>query len=161
NLSVQHSAGRNDSVEFTYLGSSTHRLPNPVDMGQCRPAANLFCDPGTRPWPRYGLMLYADSAGNSSYEAFIAKYEHRTSLGLNVRVEYTLGKALSDSWQASLTGSNQVTICRRCSKGPATFDVRQRGVASAVWELPFGHGTRWGGGVPRWADLAVGGWTVT
>src|SRR5262249_30283331 len=101
NLSVQHSAGRNDSVEFTYLGSSTHRLPNPVDMGQCRPAANLFCDPGTRPWPRYGLMLYADSAGNSSYEAFIAKYEHRTSLGLNVRVEYTLGKALSDSWQAS------------------------------------------------------------
>ena len=100
NLAVQQSVGRNDLVELTYLGSSAHRLPNVVDMGQCRPTPDLYCDPATRPWPRYGLMLYQDGAGNSSNHAFIAKYEHRMDRGLNLRFEYTFGKALSDTWQA-------------------------------------------------------------
>jgi hypothetical protein len=51
--------------------------------------------------------------------------------------------------------------CRRCDKGPATFDVRQRAVASAVWEVPFGNGRRFGGKVPRVANLAAGGWNLT
>ena len=73
NLALLQNVGRNDLVAFTYLGSSAHRLPNVVDMGQCRPTPDLYCDPGTRPWPRYGLMLYQDGAGNSSNQAFIAK----------------------------------------------------------------------------------------
>ena len=97
NLALQQSVGRNDFVELTYLGSSAHRLPNVVDIGQCRPTTDLYCDPGTRPWPRYGLMLYQDGAGNSSNHAFIAKYEHRMARGLNLRFEYTYGKALSDT----------------------------------------------------------------
>ena len=123
-------------------GSSAHRLPNLVDFGQCRPTTDLYCDPGTRPWPRYGLMLYLDSAGNSSNHAFIAKYEHRMGRGLNLRFEYTYGKALSDAWQAVNVSSNQVTDCRRCSKGPASFDTRHRAVTSAVWQIPSGSSER-------------------
>ena len=154
NLVLQQGVGRNDFVELVYLGSRSHRLPNVVDTGQCRPAPDLYCNPGTRPWPRYGLMLYQDGAGNSSNQALIARYEHRMDRGLNLRFEYTFGKALSDSWQAGNVSSNQITICRRCSKGPATFDTRHRAVASAVWQIP----------IPRrkdWTDAALGGWTVT
>jgi len=106
-------------------------------------------------------LLDADSAGNSSNEALIAKYEHRTDQGLNLRFEYTFAKALSDTWQAALSSSNQVTDCRRCSEGPTTFDVRHRAVASAVWELPFGRGNRYGGIMRRWTDTLAGRWTVT
>ena len=134
---MQRNVGRNDLVELAYLGSSAHRLPNVVDMGQCRPTPDLYCDPGTRPWPRYGLMLYQDGAGNSSNEAFIAKYEHRMDRGLNLRFEYTFGKALSDSWQAANVSANQVTDCRRCSKGPATFDTRHRAVTSVSMADPL------------------------
>ena len=49
------------------------------DPSQCRPTANLFCDPATRPYPQHGLVLYSQSSGNSSYEAFVAKYEHRVT----------------------------------------------------------------------------------
>src|SRR6185436_2287807 len=89
NFSVQHSVSRKDSVELDYLGSSGHRLPNIMDLSQCQPAANLFCDSKTKPWPRYGLVLYGDSSGNSSYQALIAKYEHQVASGLNLRFEYT------------------------------------------------------------------------
>jgi hypothetical protein len=157
NLSIQHNVRRSDYVELTYLGSSAHRLPNLIDMGQCRPTAGLFCDPATRPWPRYGLMLYADDAGNSSNEALISKYEHRISDGLNLTLEYTFAKALSDAWWFANTSTNQITDCRRCSKGPANFDVRHRAVASAVWDLPFGRGRLFN----SWANKAIGGWSVT
>ena len=156
NLSIQHNLSRNDFVELSYIGSSAHRLPNILDLAQCRPTASLQCDPGTRPWPRYGLIGYVDSAGNSSNQAFISKYEHRMEQGLNLRFEYTFGKALSDTWQATNT-TNQIASCRRCSKGPTNFDVRHRAVASAVWELPFGRAYHPSG----WAGMAVGGWSVT
>jgi hypothetical protein len=157
NFSIQHNVRRNDLVELTYLGSSAHRLPNIIDLAQCRPAASLLCDPSTRPWPRYGLIGYVDSAGNSSNEAFISKFEHRMDQGLNLRFEYTLGKTLSDTWQAGNASSNQISICRLCSKGPTNFDVRHRAVASAVWELPFGRGKY----SSVWANPIIGGWSVT
>jgi hypothetical protein len=161
NFSLQHSPTRSDSVELDYLGSSGHRLPNVIDLAQCRPTENLFCSAANKPWPRYGLLLYGDSSGNSSYEAIIVKYEHRAASGLNVRFEYAFAKALTDTWQSSLSSYNQISDCRSCSKGPATFDVRQRAVAGLVWELPFGRGQRLGGNVPRLLDITVGRWTLT
>jgi hypothetical protein len=160
NVSVQQSLGRNDSIELSYLGTSAHRLPNVLDLAQCRPGPDLYCDPASRPWPRYGLLLYVDSSGNSSNEALISKYEHRIDKSLNLRFEYTLAKALSDGWQAVLASSNQITDCRGCSKGPATFDVRHRAVASAVWEVPSG-GNRDSGLLPGWVHTAAGGWTIS
>ena len=154
NFSIQHNVSRKDFVELSYLGSSAHRLPNIIDLGQCRPTASLFCDPGTRLWPRYSLIGYVDSPGNSSNHALISKYEHRMDQGLNVRFEYTFGKALSDTWQASNT-TNQIATCQRCSKGPTNFDVRHRAVASVVWELPFGRGAS------GWQRLPIGAWSAT
>ena len=145
---------RNDFIEFIYRGSSSHRLPNVIDMGQCRPTATLLCEAATRPWPRYGLMLYQDGAGNAAYHAFVAKYERRMDGGLNLRFEYAFAKALSDAWQASNASSNQIATCRSCSRGPTNFDVRSRAVVSAVWEVPFQH-------LSGWRQLATAGWSLT
>jgi hypothetical protein len=154
NFSIQHNAGRNNFIELSYLGASAHRIPNVVEMGQCRPTATLLCSSSTRPWPRYGMMIYEDGSGNSSYEAFIAKYEHRIDRNLNLQVEYTFAKSLSDAWQSVNSSSNQITACRACSKGPNNFDVRSRAVASAVWQLPFG------GGNNSWVNGAIAGWNL-
>jgi hypothetical protein len=160
-VSLQHGAGFGGLFEISYLGSSSHRLPNPIDLSQCRPAANLFCDAAARPWPRYGLMLYGDSSGNSSYSALIARYENRMNQVLNLRFEYALGKAITDSWQSLLGIQNQISQCRKCSRGPATFDVRHRAAGSVISELPFGRGRRYGATMARWADAFAGGWSVS
>jgi len=161
NLSLQHSLSGSDSIELDYLGASGHRLLNVYDLAQCRPSGSLYCDPASKPWPRYSTLLYVDSSGNSSYEAFLAKYQHRVASGLDLRFEYTLGKTLTDTFQSGQALYNQISDCRRCSKGPATFDVRDRAVSSLVWETPLGKGQRVGGGMPGWADVALGKWTIT
>jgi len=145
NLSVQQGLGK-DSLELSYLGSSGHRMLNLTDLDQCRPGRDLFCNVATKPWPRYAVLAWIDSSGNASYEALIAKYQHRMDRGLNLRFEYALAKALTDSWQSSLAPDSQITACRACDKGPATFDVRHRAVASVIWQLPFARGRRLAGG---------------
>ena len=160
NVSLQHSVSGSDSLELDYLGASGHKLLNVYDVDQCQPRANLFCDPATKPWPRYGAFLYVDSSGNSSYEALSAKYEHRMTSALDLRFEYTLSKTLADTFQSGQALYNQISDCRRCSKGPATFDVRDRAVGSLVWETPLGRGQRIAGSMPGWADAALGRWTV-
>ena len=149
NVSIQHSIGLNDSIDVSYLGSSGHRLPVIDDLSQCRPALNLFCNAGTEPWPQYSLIYHATSSGNSSYQGGIVRYSHRVGSGLSVRFEYTISKALTDAWESGLIPNAQITDCRSCNKGPATFDVRSRGVGSLVWEIPYGRGA------------VRGGWSIT
>ncbi len=45
--------------------------------------------------------------------------------------------------------------------GPSDFDVDKRFVASYVYQLPFGRGKKFAGGVNRAEDLAIGGWEVS
>ena len=161
NFSIQQGLGKSSSFELSYLGSSSHRLVNYTDMSQCRPGPDLYCNPATKPWPRYDLLLWIDSSGNASYEGLVAKYQHRMARGLNLQFAYTLAKALTDTWQSNLQPYTQIASCRSCGKGPATFDVRQRAVGSAVWEIPFGRGRRFGANMPRGVDLAAGGWSLT
>jgi hypothetical protein len=160
NLSVQRGLGNAGSVELSYLGASSHRLVNERDISQCRPAPDLYCSSATKPWPNYSFLPWIDSSGNSSYEGVIAKYERRTGKGLNLQIAYTFAKTLADAWQSSANPYAQIASCLKCDKGPASFDVRHRAVASAVWELPFGRGRRFGGLAPRAAEQAFGGWNI-
>jgi hypothetical protein len=141
-VSVENRITSSDSIEVSYIGSSGHRLPIIADLSQCRPGPNLFCGTAAKPWPNYGLIYWMASAGNSSVEDLIVRFSRRTNRGLNLHVDYTFGKTLSDAWESSLSTSlrAQITNCRACDKGPATFDVRSRVVSSLIWEIPYGRG---------------------
>jgi hypothetical protein len=161
NVSVQQSIGGRNFLEVSYLGSSGHRLPNFNDISQCRPGPDLYCSAAAKPWPRYDELVWIDSDANSSYEGLIAKFRHRTTRSLNLNVEYTAAKAIANGFQSNTVVYGQIATCRRCDKGPATFDVRQRVVGSAVWELPFGKGRRVGGSISPVFDAPLGGWVLT
>ena len=161
NLSLQQGWGRNTSTELAYLGSSAHHLTNFLEIAQCRPTGNLFCNPADRHWPRYRTVTWIDSSGNSSYHALMAKYQLRIEQGLSLRIEYTWSKALADTWESSLEPNSQITACRRCDKGPTSFDVRHRAVASFVWELPLGRGRPVASNVSRAVDFLIGGWGIS
>jgi hypothetical protein len=149
NLSVERSISARDSIEVSYLGSSSHRLPIITDLSQCRTGTSLLCAAATRPWPNYGAIYWMASAGNSSSELLIARYARRTTRGLNLHFDYTFGKTLSDAWESSGFTKAQISDCRACDKGPATFNVPSRAVGSLVWEIPYGRG------------LLAGGWSVS
>jgi hypothetical protein len=161
NLSIQHSFGNNDLAEMDYLGSSGHRLQDRYDSDQCVPTVALFCNAATKPYPRYAGLLTSDFNGNSSYEGLIAKYEHRLTYGVNLRVEYTLAKALTDGWESGGSTQSQISDCRACDKGATSFDIRHRAVVSLIYDLPFGRGRMFGKSMAPALDLIAGGWTVT
>lgn len=171
-LSVQHTLDRNDVIEADYIGNSAHDQQNRYDANQCVTAvgdsrtaannpANLFCNNATKPYPHYGYILYSDTNGNMSYNALILKYEHQFSEGLTILANYTYSKTLSDSWETATGTVSQIASCRRCDKGPVSYDIPQQFIVSAIYELPFGRGRTFASNMPLAADLFLGGWRIS
>lgn len=161
NLSLQRTLGRSSMLELSYLGNSGHRQQNRYDNNQCQVTADLFCDRATRPYPRYRAILQSDFNANSSYNALVARFHRRMSRGVDLRVEYTFGKALYDGWELGGATNNQIANNRALDKGPTSFNVRNRLVTSLLWELPVGRDRSFGSGMSRAADYVVGGWNVS
>lgn len=170
--SVQHTFGNNDMVEADYVGNSGHDQQNRYDANQCATGvgdsraagyvhANLFCNTAAKPYPHYGFILYSNTNGNMSYNALLLKYQHQFSRGLTVLANYTYSKTLSDSWETATSTVNQIATCRRCDKGPVSYDIPQQFIVSAIYELPFGRGKAIGSNMSHVANLFAGGWRIT
>jgi len=106
------------------------------------------------------------SVADSSYNSLQVDLNHRFSHDLSLRGVYTWSKSLDDgdSLNATTAGnapglvSNPYNV--KADWGPATYDVRNLGVISVVYGLPFGHGKQFAGGLGRWGNGAVSGWSV-
>jgi hypothetical protein len=159
-FSLQQTFGANDLLELDYLGNSGHHQQNRYDADQCIVSASLFCDKNNRPYPRYAYVLYSNTDGNMSYEALTVKYQHHLSRGLTVLANYTYSKTLSDSWETAASTLNQIASCRRCDKGPTSYDIPHQMVASVLYDLPFGRTGAFGKNLPRIPDMLLGGWRL-
>jgi hypothetical protein len=106
------------------------------------------------------------AAGNSYYNALQVYVNHRFSHDLALRGVYTWSKALDDgdSLNATTAGnapglvSNPYDI--RADWGLATYDVRNIGVISAVYVLPFGRDKAYANSFGGFANTFVSGWSV-
>jgi hypothetical protein len=106
------------------------------------------------------------SLGSSSYNSLQVDFNHRFSHELSLRGVYTWSKTLDDgdSLNATTAGnapglvSNPYNV--KADWGPATYDVRNLGVISVVYGLPFGKGKLFANGLGRFGNGAVSGWSV-
>ena len=106
------------------------------------------------------------SYGTSYYNALQIDINHRFSHGFSLRGVYTWSKALDDgdSVNATTAGnapglvSNPYDI--KADWGPATYDVRNLGVISAVYDLPFGRGQAYANSLDGFANGLISGWQV-
>jgi hypothetical protein len=106
------------------------------------------------------------SYGTSYYNALQVDLNHRFSHGFSLRGVYTWSKALDDgdSLNGTTAGnapglvSNPYDI--KADWGPATYDVRNIGVISAVYDLPFGRGQAFANSLDSFANGLISGWQV-
>ncbi len=177
-LSVQHELFRNTTLELNYIGNRGVHLLTRNNIAQAlAPSDPAFCQANPtdtsclvatrRPYPNF-TNVYINSVweGYSSYNAGNVKLEHR-SHSLVLQTVYTWAKSLDDKsaaagigdaaigWQGFMDNHNP-----RLDYGRSDFDVDHRLVSSFVYELPFGRGKRFGGGLNRAVDVAFGGWQV-
>ncbi|MGA8594827.1 MAG: TonB-dependent receptor [Bryobacteraceae bacterium] len=130
------------------------------------PAGTYYVPSSTRANPTIANTWTYFSEGASTYNALQADINHRFNNGLSLRGVYTWSKTIDDgdSLNATTSGNEPALASNpfnlRADKGLANFDVRNVGVISAVYALPFGHGRQWlanGGG---FGNALLSGWTV-
>ncbi len=167
NLGIQHQLPRDLLIEVSYMANMGHRLGGanvnwnviPLVNGQ-GPARQAQ---GLRRFPIFNNVSQRSADwGNSAYHSGNLKLEKRYSGGFNMLMNYTWAKYLDDveagSELAEFQGNrNTHPELRHLDRGYSGSDIRHRLALSAVYELPFGKGRKFGiaNGV---LDAIAGGW---
>ena len=154
------------SVSMAYLGQLGQHLIDARAANQIRQGTTVAPYAGLV--GQGGAIVETQSEGVMKYNAAQVQVRHRQSNGLEYTVNYTWSHALTNSsgffgvqnvngaspyWQDAYNG--------HADYGDSGFDVRNNLSATAVYQLPFGRGQKFGNGMNRVLDEAVGGWNVT
>ncbi len=106
-------------------------------------------------------MVHDEGTGN--YNAGSVKVNRRFTRGLDLTASYTYSKSLDDTSGIRNQGNDllnaQNGLCIPCEYGPSAFDVRNRVVASGLYELPIGPGKL----IPlnnKVVNALIGGWQI-
>ena len=119
------------------------------------------------------LNQYGDPSGNSIYNAVYFKVQRRISNGLSFTSNYTFGKSIDDSSDASpdtrvLTGNVISTngqvyygAPRSIDRAVSTFDITHNFSTTFVWDLPFGRRGYFLKNANSFVQNVVGGWSMS
>ncbi|HYP07167.1 MAG TPA: carboxypeptidase-like regulatory domain-containing protein [Bryobacteraceae bacterium] len=174
---VQRGIGGNSTLELNYIGNKGTNLLMRRNIAQAiSPSNPALCAANPRegdcpvlsrrPFVNFGTYIDSDWSGNSSYNAFNFRFEHR-STDLLFTTAYTWAKSIDNKsaaagigndvagWQGFLNNHDV-----RRDRGRSEFDVDHRLVSSFVYELPVGRGRKFLGSANRLADAFLGGWQV-
>jgi hypothetical protein len=97
------------------------------------------------------------------YQAGTVKLEKHLSSGLQFISSYTYGHALSNTG-TTLSGSNNFqtksNLNYNLDYSSAAWDIRHNFTTGLTYDLPFGRGKQFGGGMNRAVDMVVGHWQL-
>ncbi len=163
NATVQHQLTNSITVEAAYVASKgSHGFAgdgpnydvNPVSIAGFGTALTQNERRPLFPNIPFDLGNFYGNDASSSYNAFEAKVEKRFTNGLQFVSHYTFS-------HANGYDSNYYAISHPIAYGPVDFNRNHVFVFSTVYELPFGKGKKYMGGVSRGMDYVVGGWQVS
>jgi hypothetical protein len=155
NLQVQRELPGSIVASVAYVGAGGHHLVDYYNMN-----SQLFDQAaGARLFPNLGSVNVEDARGNSIYHGLQAELQRRFSHGLQFTASYTYSRTIDDGGGAFGSGPQDFQNIS-LERGLADQDARGRFVLSGVYELPFGHGRRFGSNMRKAADAVVGGWQL-
>jgi hypothetical protein len=160
-LNIQHQFTNNTVAEIGYLGTQGHQLERLYYLNQPVPGTTSVAS--RAPYPELGIIQEVGNVIDSNYHSLTAKLTRRLSGGLTLLAGYTYSKSIDDGSGVRVTGTDGVhpqdSRCLRCERGLSIFDARQRFVASALYDLPFGKGRQFlNRGI---ASSIIGGWELS
>ena len=114
-----------------------------------------------------GGLLITESRAMMNYNALQAVLRQRLNHGLEFTVNYTYGKAMTNSLGNyalnvnGYSGAFQNYYNSHADYGPAGYDVHHNISATGVYALPVGRGQQFLSGANRVTDEVVGGWKLS
>jgi hypothetical protein len=163
---IESQVSRDIAIEVNYIGNHGYQLGELLDFGN-QPLPGPGPIQPRRPFPDFNSVLYTTSGANSSYNSLQVQVRKRFSQGFTLLASYTWSKELDndegDENYTGATGNNgpQSYSNFRANWGLGVTDVRNRFVASSVWELPVGRGHAFLANVNKIANGFVGGWNLS
>jgi hypothetical protein len=118
--------------------------------------------------PQYATFAAYSTIGDSDYHGFQLAFRRRFSQGFGFDFNYTYSHSLdtaSGNEDANvITGGAEFIVNPlelRLNRGSSDFDVRHLINANFIYEIPFGKGRKYFGGINKWANFFLGGWQLT
>ena len=183
NLTTQYQLSNTASLQLGYVGETGRHLINanngnqitsPCFSGTTLLTYNSAACFAMNKAPFYqlvgqsGLVRITASEGMMNYNAMQATVRQRLAHGLQATANYTYSRAMTDAtgyFGSNLNITNNTSfpenpLNRSLEYGPAPTDTTHSLNFQMVYSLPFGRGQRFGSGMNRFLDKAVGGWRV-
>src|SRR5207248_2840033 len=162
NVTIQHQLTNTVTAEVAYVGNKgTHVFAgnnpdiNPNEPTQVGFASGVSKNARRAFFAKYGWtqdITYFANAASSSYNALQTRIDKRFSDGLQLLAHYTWSKAMN---------FDQDYFAIQPHHGLVDFNRKHVFVLSSVYQLPYGHGKKYGAGISKWADYAFGGFELS
>ncbi len=156
-------------LDVAYVGNKGTHLQVLADYNQSAPCLNAG---GTgcaayqlrRPVPTFGDIEIAYGGNSSSYNSLQTKVEKRAG-ALYLLNSFTYSRAFdlaSGHLETSNNDNSRVNFANpRNDYGPAGYDQPINNTTSIVYDLPCGHGRRYGAKSNALVNAVLGGWQTT
>jgi len=178
NLTMEYALTRTLSLQAGYVGEQGQHIEDYGNLNQW----TVNNDPTSAPFynsPYIGVntpsatavgsspLLVTESRAMMNYNALQAVLRQRLTNGLEYIVNYTYGKAMTNSLGNyglnvnGFSGAFQNYYDSAADYGPAGYDVTHNISATGVYALPVGRGKQYLSGANRAVDEVIGGWKIS
>ena len=177
NLTVEYALTHSTSLQAGYLGETGQHIEDYGNVNQW----TINNDQASAPFynsPYIGVngvdsalgvggaggLLITESRAMMNYNALQAVLRQRLNHGLEYTVNYTWGKAMTNSLGNyalnvnNYSGAFQNYYDSAADDGPAGYDIKHNLTATGVYALPIGRGKEIFSNANRVMDEVIGGW---
>ena len=148
------------AIDAAYVGTRALSIPYNEDLNLLRPSTTPF-SAARRPYPRFNSASLIQTGGSSGYHGLTIQADRRMTRGLWFNVNYTLAKGITDVSLRDYSGGSQQNQYTRFLERADDGNLRRQQLRfSYVYDIPVGRGRQFLPGLPRAADLLLGGWQL-
>jgi len=169
NLTVEHEFLSGLTLRESYVGMSSYRMSQTVDLNQVEPSS-ISPNPNPKPYLNWGRILSTTNAGHVNYNGLQSELNLRYRGGLTFQASHVWAKSLGNVGGDAPTMFNPeiiygTPVANRfdlaANRGNMAATRRNRFLLSAVYDLPFGSNRKFLTHMNRFSDLAIGGWSIS
>ena len=169
NLTVERELASNITLRESYLGMSSYRMSQTVDLNQVEPSA-IDPNPNPKPYSNWGRILSTTNSGHVNYNGLQSELNVRARSGLTFQASHVWAKSIGNIGGDAPTTFNPeiiygTPVANRfdlaANRGNMADTRRNRFLLSAVYDLPVGQSRKFLSHMNRFSDLAFGGWAIS
>jgi hypothetical protein len=168
NVSLQHQLSNKVAFTAAYVGNSNRH--SFLGTGQSYNNNEAIFVPGVsntnldRPfYSKFGwtndLSYYCDCA-NERYNSFQGTVKVNNLAGWTLQGSYTYQRQWGDGWDP-YDSTYYFLYDRAAGQGYSNFLPRSQVTLAQTYDIPFGHGRKFGNNASKAVDAALGGWTLS